>query len=200
MMITQITPLEHTKGKVRVSFDNSKTLILYKGELQKFGLKEQALLGEELYHELYDQVVGKRAIKRAMHLLEKMDRTEGQLRQKLKEGEYPDDLIEQAVAYAKSYHYIDDERYARTFVRLNQERKSAARMKTDLLSKGVSAEVIARAIEEEIEISPETLIQKLLQKKHFDPEHAAPAETAKMYQFLLRRGFHSSEIMHVLKD
>lgn len=82
MMITQITPLEHTKGKVRVSFDNSKTLILYKGELQKFGLKEQALLGEELYHELYDQVVGKRAIKRAMHLLEKMDRTEGQLRQK----------------------------------------------------------------------------------------------------------------------
>ena len=63
-----------------------------------------------------------------------------------------------------------------------------------------SAEVIARAIEEEIEISPETLIQKLLQKKHFDPEHAAPAETAKMYQFLLRRGFHSSEIMHVLKD
>ena len=43
MMITQITPLEHTKGKVRVSFDNSKTLILYKGELQKFGLKEQEI-------------------------------------------------------------------------------------------------------------------------------------------------------------
>lgn len=200
MTITQITPLEHTKGKVQVSFDNSKTLVLYKGELRKFGLKEQEMLGEDLYHELYYEVVGKRAVKRAMHLLEKMDRTEAQLRRKLTEGGYPEDLIEQAVAYVKSYHYIDDDRYARTFVRLNQERKSAARMKMDLLSKGICPDVIARAIEEEMETSPETLIQNLLQKKRFDPEQATPEETAKMYQFLLRRGFRGSEIMHVLKD
>ena len=134
MTITQIMPLEHTKGKVQVSFDNSQTLILYKGELRKYGLQEQEPLSDERYHELYYEVVGKRAVKRAMHLLEKMDRTEGQLRKKLMEGGYPDDLIEQAVAYVKSYHYIDDDRYARTFVRLNQDRKCAARMKTDLLS------------------------------------------------------------------
>lgn len=199
MTITQITPLENAKGKVQVFFDNSETMILYKGELRKFGLEEQALLDDQVYHHLYYEVVGKRAIKRAMHLLEKRDHTEGQLREKLKEGRYPDDLIEQAVAYVKSYHYIDDDRYARTFVRLNQEKKSAARMKMDLLSKGVSAEIIERAIEEENETPPETLIQNLLDKKHFDANTAALKETAKMYQFLLRRGFRSCEIMHVLK-
>ncbi len=200
MTITQIMPLEHTKGKVQVSFDNSQTLILYKGELRKYGLQEQEPLSDERYHELYYEVVGKRAVKRAMHLLEKMDRTEGQLRKKLMEGGYPDDLIEQAVAYKKSYHYIDDDRYARTFVRLNQDRKSAARMKTDLLSKGVGMDVIERAIEEEMDTAPETLIQKMMQKKHFDPECATPKETAKMYQFLLRRGFCSSEIAHAIRD
>lgn len=200
MTITEIMPLHNSKGKVQVVFDDAQPLVLYKGELKKLGLEEQMPVSDALYEQLYHEVVGKRAIKRAMHLLEKMDRTEEQLRKKLQEGMYPLELIEEAVTYVKSYHYIDDERYARTFVRLNQERRSAARMKMDLLAKGVAADVIERAIEEENETVPETLIQRLLEKKKFDPDAASPQESAKMYQFLLRRGFRGDEIMHVLKD
>lgn len=200
MMITEIMPLEHSKGKVQVSFDQAQPLVLYKGELRRFELEEHGTVSKEQYEQLYHEIVGKRVIKRAMHLLEKMDRTEDQLRKKLSEGGYPQELVEEAIAYVKSYHYIDDERYARTFVRLNQERKSAGRMKTDLLSRGISSDIIARALEEENETAPETLIRRLLEKKNFHPEAASAQETAKMYQFLLRRGFHGNEIMHVLKD
>lgn len=197
MTVTEITPL--TKGKVQISFDSAQNLILYKGELRKLGLEEGADISDALYSEIYHEIVGKRAIRRAMHLLEKMDRTEEQLRRKLLEGQYPPELAEEAVSYVKSYHYIDDERYARTFVRLNQERRSAARMKTDLLSKGVAMEIIELALEEELETPPEVLIRSLLDKKHFDPQTAEPKESGRMYQYLLRKGFHSSEIMHVLK-
>ncbi|MDE7354562.1 MAG: recombination regulator RecX [Acetatifactor sp.] len=200
MVITQIIPLEHSKGKVRVSFDCADDLILYRGELRGLGLKEQMQVNNELYEKMYHEIVGKRAVKRAMHLLEKMDRTQEQLRKKLSECGYPQELVEEAIAYVKSYRYIDDERYAKTYVRLNQEKKSAGRMKMDLLAKGVAQEVIARALAEENETAPETLIQRLLEKKKFDPAAATPKETAKMYQFLLRRGFSGNEIMHVLKD
>lgn len=199
MMITKITPLDNSKGKVQVSFDQAQTLILYQSELRKFGLEEQMPVSDELYEQLFHEIVGKRAVKRAMHLLEKMDRTEEQLRKKLLESRYPEKLVEEAITYVKSYHYIDDERYARTFVRLNQEQRSAGRMKMDLLAKGIASEVIERAIEEENETPPEVLIQRLLEKKNFDPDTAAPKETAKMYQFLLRRGFRANEIMHVLR-
>lgn len=197
MRITEITPVDKTR--VRVSFDDAKELVLYKSECRKLGLEEQADISDAQYGHIYYEIVGKRAKKRALHLLEKMDRTEEQLRRKLLEGQYPRELADEAVAYVKSYRYIDDERYARTFIRLNQERRSAARMKMDLLAKGVAADIIEAALEEELETAPETLIQRLLEKKHFEPQAADARETARMYQYLLRRGFRSQEIMHVLK-
>lgn len=196
MVITQITPMG--KGKALVSFEGAQALVLYQGELRKFGLGEQTEIDEDVYRQYYE-IVGKRAIKRAMHLLEKMDRTEEQLRRKLLEGKYPQELAEEAIAYVKSCHYVDDERYARTFVRLNQDRRSACRMKTDLLARGIAADLAERAIEEENETPPEELIQKLLDKKHYDPESASQQETRRMFQFLLRKGFRSDEIMHVLR-
>ena len=199
MIITAISPLDHGKGKAQVSFDEKEALILYISEIKKLGMEEQMFVSEELYHRLFYEIVGKRAIKRAMHLLEKIDRTEQQLRKKLLEGGYPNELVEEAIAYVKSYHYIDDERYARTFIRLNQDRRSIGRMKMDLFAKGISADMIDRAIDEEYETLPETLIQKLIEKKNFDPDTATRQETAKMYQYLFRKGFSRDEIMHVLK-
>ncbi len=180
MIITAISPLDHGKGKAQVSFDEKEALILYISEIKKLGMEEQMFVSEELYHRLFYEIVGKRAIKRAMHLLEKMDRTEQQLRKKLLEGGYPNELVEEAIAYVKSYHYIDDERYARTFIRLNQDRRSIGRMKMDLFAKGISSDTIDRAINEEYETLPETLIQKLIEKKNFDPDTATRQETAKM--------------------
>ena len=200
MIITAISPLDHGKGKAQVSFDEKEALILYISEIKKLGMEEQMFVSEELYHRLFYEIVGKRAIKRAMHLLEKMDRTEQQLRKKLLEGGYPNELVEEAIAYVKSYHYIDDERYARTFIRLNQDRRSIGRMKMDLFAKSISSDTIDRAINEEYETLPETLIQKLIEKKNFDPDTATRQETAKMYQYLFRKGFSRDEIMHVLKE
>ncbi len=200
MIVTEILPYQGRKGKVQVFFDSKEPLILYQGELRRLGLEEQMQVSEELYNQICHEIVGKRAKKRAMHLLEKMDRTEWQLRNKLEENGYPQELVEEAVAYVKSYHYIDDERYARTYVRLNQERKSAGRIKMDLLAKGIASDVVTQAVEEENGTQPESLIRRLMEKKKFDPDTADRKDTAKMYQFLLRRGFQSNEIRHVLQN
>lgn len=52
------------------------------------------------------------AKKKAMNLLLYMDRTEKQLRDKLEEGEFPPQAVSEAISYVKSFHYLDDERYA----------------------------------------------------------------------------------------
>ena len=50
-----------------------------------------------------------------------------------------------------------------------------------------------------MEQSQMELIAVLLQKKGYDPENATRQEEAKMYRFLMQRGFASSEISRVLR-
>lgn len=49
-----------------------------------------------------------RARKKAMRLLEHMDRTEKGLTDKLRQAEFSQEAVEDAIAYVKSYGYIND--------------------------------------------------------------------------------------------
>ena len=84
MYIERIEQLE--KGRRRLVFETGERLVLYKGEIRSYDLSEGQDIPETLYQELLCDVLGKRATKRAMHLLEKQDRTEYQLREKLRQN------------------------------------------------------------------------------------------------------------------
>lgn len=190
-------PADH--GRVRFSFDNGDTFLLYRSEASRFHLEENAGISEEDYRKLLDEVVGKRAKKRALHLLERMDRTESQLRDKLKQGEYPDACIDAAIDYVKQYHYLDDFRYACTYVRCYQGKMSRRQILMKLGQKGISKENAEAALLEEYCGDEEEQIKALLQKRHFEPGETDPREFRRTYQFLLRRGFQSSDILRTMK-
>ncbi len=84
MIVTEIEEL--TKTKFKVYLDGQFAFMLYKGELKRFGIKQGEDLTQENYEKIQNEVLLKRAKKRAMHLLEDMDRTESALRKKLKAG------------------------------------------------------------------------------------------------------------------
>ena len=191
MYIERIEQLE--KGRRRLVFETGERLVLYKGEIRSYDLSEGQDIPKTLYQELLFDVLGKRATKRAMHLLEKQDRTEYQLREKLRQNEYPKEAVEQAIAY------IDDLRYACSYVRYQKEKKSNRRLQQDLQKKGVAKEFIEQALLEEGNEDETDAIQRLLEKKGYTPE--MPREQAnKIYQFLLRRGYKSSDILYVMRS
>lgn len=197
MYIEQIEGLE--KGRRKLIFENGMELLLYKGEIRSYDLKEGSEISDDLYRELLYEVVGKRAKKRAMHLLERQDRTEYQLRDKLKQNGYPQEVIEEAVAYVKKYHYIDDLRYACNYIRYQKEKKSRQRLRQDLLQKGVSKQIIQQALEEEADVDETEAIRRLLEKKGYRAD-MTKQESHKLYQFLLRRGYKSSDILYVMRS
>ncbi len=190
-------PSEH--GKKRVRLDNGTELLLYSSEARQFHLTEGAEITEADYEKLLHEVVGKRARKRALHLLERMDRTEKQLRDKLKAGEYPAVCIDEAVDYVKRYHYLDDFRYACNFVRYSQEKMSRRQILMKLGQKGVSKENAEEALLEEYESDESGQIKALLRKRHYVPDETDPKEFRRTYQYLLRRGFQSSDILREMK-
>ena len=140
-----------------------------------------------------------RAKKRALHLLERMDRTEHQLREKLRASDYPDEVVEEVIEYVKSFHYLDDERDAENFTRYKKENMSRQQIKQKLMLKGVSKDIISNAIEEEYDVDESVHIRKLLEKKHFSNKDSDDGEFRRVYNYLLRRGFRSSDILKEMK-
>lgn len=176
------------KGRYRVAFDNGVSCILYRSEAAQLSIEVQCSLTDENYDYLINEIVGKRAKKRAMHILEQMDRTEHQLREKLARGEYPQECIDSAVEYVKKYRYLDDERFASSYVRYHQEKLSRQQLSVKLSQKGVSKDIIAEALEMEYEADDGEKIRNLLSKRHFDPDNTDRQENNKIYQYILRRG------------
>lgn len=200
--IEEVRPKE--KGRVWFRFDNRVELTLYRSEIRSLSKPEewQLLHGEDgISEELYQKIIAivtLRAKKRTMHLLEQMDRTEYQLREKLQKNGYPQECIDTAIDYVKQFHYVDDLRYAKSYVRYHQEKKSRQRLSTDLMRKGVGRDLIALAIEEEFESDEMQQICELLEKRHYDHTQADDREKRRMYQFLMRRGFKSRDILSAM--
>jgi len=196
----QITSLEKLeKGKRRIRFENGESCIVYFSEIRGLHLEENAYISWEMYEKILKDIVGKRAKKRALHLLEQMDRTEQQLREKLMLSEYPDRCVDDAIAYVKSFHYLDDERYAETFTRYKKDKLSRQQIKQKLMMKGVSRDIISNAIEEEYDVDETVHIRNILEKKHFSNVTADDGEFRRVYNYLLRRGFRSNDILKEMK-
>ncbi len=187
------------KKKLQICLDNGDTFILYKGEANKLSLFENEVFDEVKYEQIMTDILGKRATKRAMHLLEQQERTEKQLRDKLQQNGYPIRCIEQAMEYVKSYHYVDDYRYAATYIRYHQEKESRQKLTQKLMIRGISREIIAQALEEEFVADECMQIRELLRKRGFDLETADEAMRRKTAQFLMRKGFKSNDIFRVMR-
>ncbi len=200
MIITDIVEVTGTKAKVCV--DNGVTFMLYKGEIQKFSLEKDGLLPEELYDKIINEILLKRAKLRCMNLLKNRDYTMYQLVAKLRQGGYPEAVIEGATAYVASFGYIDDFRYARTYIMSAGQTKSRRQIERNMLQKGISKEQICAAYAqcsvEEDTTQEQKLIEKLLEKKRFDSQNATYADRQKIAAFLYRKGFSMDDINHAI--
>ena len=97
-----------------------------------------------------------------------MDRTEAQLREKLLQAEFSPELVEEAVAYVKSFGYIDDERYVRNYIEYRSSQKSRRQLEQELqFRKGVSPELIQKVYEELEPADEKIIIRRFLEKKKF---------------------------------
>ena len=146
MTVTKIEPV--TKTRFRIYLDEQSAFILYKGELSRYHIEVGEELDQEVYEEILKTVLLKRAKARALHLLNDMGRTEAQLRGKLQQGGYPAQITEEAIAYVKSFGYLNDAEYARCFIEGRKGKKSQRELYAALCRKGIDRETAEQALEE----------------------------------------------------
>ncbi len=194
--------VEFDKKRCKVYLDGEFAFLLYKGELKDFSIKNGAEISDATYTEIVEGVLYKRCKLRAMNLLQKKDYTERQLRDKLSEGLYQPELIDDAIGYVKMYKYLDDDRYARDYITYHMSTRSKNRIIQDLITKGISKEILMPIIEQlylqedgDIELEQ---VKALLEKKHYDQDMTDFKEKQKIMAFLMRRGFQMSTIKRAM--
>lgn len=197
MTVTEIVPLDKRRSKVFLEEDFA--FVLYKGELRKYHIEEGSDLPEETYREIMTLVICKRARERAINILKNSDKTELELRRKLKDGYYPEEAIDAAVKLLMDYRYVDDENYAERYVETQGNKKSKRQLSFDLERKGIGRDTIERLLEEN-PVDEDAQIRKFLQKKHYESGKMESKEVAKLTAALGRKGFSFEAIRRVMSE
>lgn len=201
MLVTDIKRLDAKKSLVYL--DYSPAFALYKSEIKRYEIVLQNELDEVVYEDILKTVLRKRCKERAGYILGKSDKTENDLRNKLKQGYYPDKIIDEVMDDFIEYGYINDERFAQNYVRYNVSLKSKNRIYNELLRKGIDKEIIQSVLteytdeNEEYSATKHKLIMKEFKSKSYDFESEDRMLLNKIIMSLMRKGFTYDDIMQV---
>ena len=164
MLITDIVPMD--KKRKRIILEDSSSFCLYNKEIKNLELEIDDQITEEKWIKI-EEILEKRAKERVLYLLNDMDKTEYEVSEKLKAGFYPQEIIDNTISYLKSYHYIDDDRFARQYIEQKKDSLSYRQLMQKLMNKGISKEILNEILEEKEDGELEAL-DKLLRKKNVD--------------------------------
>ena len=188
------------KNRVKIYFEEDRpAFVLYKKELDKFGIKEGSEICDDTYGVIVNELLKKRAVSRTLYLLDSCARTEEGIRKKLEDGFYPKEAIDAAVSYAKERHYIDDVWYASAFASERIATKSRYMIKHELMNRGISKEIAENAVEGLEDVEKET-IGRLIEKKCHNAGSPDERQKQKIIRNLLQKGFRYEDIKDVMRN
>lgn len=140
----------------------------------------------------------KKAYLTAQRYILHCDRTEYEVRARLKRDDYSDEIIDTIVEQLKNEHFINDRRYAEYYVVCYKDKRSRKRIESDLRSKGIDEEHIDASFEQIEEDKPRAAYNALckqLSKRHINNvSEMTYEEKAKITAALRRQGYVSDEI------
>lgn len=146
-----------------------------------------------------------RVYQKALYILERRDHTEAEMRKKLKDREFPQDVIDYVLEQLVSYGLINDRRYAEQYIRYHGPENSKRVLSMKLLRKGIKAdlfEAVYTEVTEELGMNPEqeALEQAVLsalrkaERSGAVPTDLSREERDKIIASLFRKGFSVGKI------
>lgn len=201
MYVTYIE--EADKRKAIVYVDGGESFPLYKGEIKRYGIREQKELSDDEYGHIIRDILIKRAKERAMHILQGADKTERQIREKLERGRYPSLVIDEVIKFLLKYEYINDYDYSVSYIKTYSKSQSERLMREKLLQRGVDRDIIVTAMEDamkEADYDCQSIIADILRRKKYNNDTADIKEKNRMVSHLLRKGFMYEDILASMRE
>lgn len=205
MRITAIEPQKHHLERVNVYVDGAFRLALAQEVVIRAGLYAGDPVTEARLVELEGEDLFWKARDSALNLLSFRARSATELRRRLREKAFPDEVVTRCVEDLVERGLIDDASFAESFVRdrVRLRPSGARRLVQELRTKGVDADTAADAIEEvlreedvsELELA-RAAVKKWARRSGEEPDRAR----RRLYGFLARRGFGAETVRRVMEE
>ena len=149
--------------------------------------------GEE-WKKLLEETILPEAIKEAVRWLSVREMTTKEVRDRLHRRGYSAEIQERVIDYLKQHKYLDDWRFVEALIELREGSRPYGRYRliSDLKAKGLSEEVVERALEVFNEHRALKAAMRLGSRRGLSGQ--------KLYNFLYRRGFSSDLISQTLSE
>lgn len=139
-------------GKKTQFFVNGELIgPLYPKEIKDYALEDEGEIEERVLCGIIEETLLPRAKRYVMNLLVKSDKTETELKRKLKQAGYGEAVSEGAIEYVRGFHYIDELRTAESYIRTKMDFSSEKEIRYKLSEKGIDTETIDMAYDQIIE-------------------------------------------------
>lgn len=193
MHISSITDFDSKRKKISLD-DGRLIFLLYKGECAKLRLKAGTELSCEEYQKICDDILKPRIKKRALYFLKSADKTEKEVRQKLRSALYPDELIDFAMEFLKSYAFVDDRRYAENLIEAKRGKASKREIIQKLRQKGVAPELLSELSEEISSEDEYDICKKTLERYMRGKDLRDKKDRMRAWRYLMSKGYQSEAI------
>lgn len=143
-------------------------------------------------------VLFKRAMNSAVSSIKFSDKCVYDIRKKLEEMYYDQDIVQYTIDKLLSYGYLDDYRYACGYIRGHIGRKSLKIIRYELMGRHIAQEVIDKAIGDTDIPDEEEVIRHQLTKRFCVEELANKKDKVRMYMY--RKGYDSRKVSRCIEE
>lgn len=202
MRITSVERQPKNKSRYNIHINEVYAFSVHEDILIKHRILKGELVEEDRLADIIKEDERQSAYLQAIRFISHRPRSAKELSLKLKEKGYESDCIEHAIERMRQLNYVNDQVFAVhvTEQRVYSQNKGRRLVQQELAQKGVPKEDIIEALgklDEEREL--ESLLE--LGRKRWRQQSGTPIEKKrKLWAFLMRRGFTSSQIQLVMKD
>ena len=189
--ITQVVPQKRNKERCNLYIDGEFVCTMSMFVV----VQNQLLPGKEITQEkLLDLVFESEkdnAFNYAVDYICKYVPSRKQMRKKLYDKKYSTKIVDYVIDKCEKYGYIDDEKYAQSYVFQNRKLKGKLRLQQELMQKGIDRKIIDEVLEDYDE---EDGCLILARKKALNKDLEDPKVYAQIVRFLQYRGYNFEQI------
>ena len=195
-IITELKIQSKDKNRVNLYLNNKFYCGLDTETVVKHQLKVGTIIDEQKLANIQAESEKQQALTKVLKLISTRYKTQKEVENYLYEKGYLPQVIYYVVEKLNEYHYIDDERYAESFI-ASHKNFGKLKLKQQLLQKGISQTIIDERLDSEDFDQTQEIVR--LAEKYMKNKEDSKENYIKLFKHLMSKGFEYEAIKDALK-